>query len=52
MLGRKLRGREVFARKGGMNVEQTKARATYQGPYSLVSKMLFLVVEMKVRMVM
>lgn len=44
--------KEVVARNGGMNVEQMKARATYQGPHNSVSKMLFLAVKMKARMVM
>lgn len=49
---KKTEKKEVVAGNGGMNVEQTKARATYQGPHNSVSKMLFLAVEMKVRMVM
>lgn len=44
---KKTERQKVFAKKGGMNAEQTKARATYQGPHNFVSKMVFLVVGMK-----
>lgn len=49
---KKIEKKKVVARNGGMNVEQMKARATYQGPHNSVSKMLFLAVKMKARMVM
>lgn len=39
--------KEVVARNGGH-----ECAATYQGPCNSVSKMLFLAVEMKLRMVM